>query len=267
LPDTDTTSFEVIAHRCRGFSVPEQTPQAIAAALARGVRVHLETRLASDGRWVVIQGAPKGVSESALVARVHARSAAQSRSFALPVEHVLAIVAAHLPPGDEPILYLEVKDLGEERALVASLTRMGLLERTVLLAWEPRILERAHKIAPRLRLGIAYAPLERSLGGSRAATHGVRPRKQVRLTYDPAQRFDALPGIGVTPVHTLSDIASLPLYAVVVHALLCSHRLLDAAHARGARVIAYGLPARLGLGVLARRGVRGALVERSGTLT
>ncbi len=244
--------------------MPEQSPQAIAAALKSGASIHLETRLSADGRWVVMQGTPRGVSEASSVARVHARSAAKSRSVALPLEHVLAIIAARATDGSTMTLYLEAKDVGGERALVASLVRMDLIERTVLVAWEPRILERAHKIAPRLRLGIAYAPLERSLARSRATTHRVQPRRRVHLAYDPAQRFDALPGIGVTPVHTLSDISGLPLSVVVVHALLCSHKLLDAAHARNARVIAYGLPARLGSGVLARRGVSGALVERPG---
>jgi len=252
----------VIAHRCRGYGTPDQSPQAIAAALRNGAHVHLAAYLSADGKWVVPR--LSGLSDERAARRAHTTTAA--RLDALPLEHALALVAAHAPNGPRQMLYLEAKDTGNERALVAALTRLDMLDRTVLLAWEPEVLRRAHGLAPSLFLGLAFVPLGHAVARSRAVTHREYPRRKVRLAFDPAQSFDALPGIGKTPVRTLADV-SLPLSCVCIPAVLCRSRTIAAARSRGARVVAYGVYNNLLLRVLRRRGVDAILTNHALTLT
>ncbi len=262
MTGSGTGSLEIIAHRCRGYGAQEQSPRAIRDALADGASVHLAARLTGDGKWVVITGP----DDHGSVRRVHLNAAARSRGIAIPIEHALAAIAAH--GNRTATLYLEVKDTGGERSLLSSIDRLGLGARTILVSWEPQTLRRLHTIAPAARLGIAFVPLERSLRSARAITHREHPRARIRLAYDPALRFDALPGVGGTPVRALADdaLVGIPLAAVLVPAILSRHVTIGRVHARGARLIAWGAHNRLVLRVLRARGVDGVLSDHASTL-
>jgi glycerophosphoryl diester phosphodiesterase len=222
----------VIAHRCLGFDEPENSLKAVQLALRSPVTgIEIDVRLTKDLKWVVIHN-PFHKSEERSVIRVHERTYGQLRREVIPLDTVLALFAAY--PTEQ--LFIDVKDVGEEKQIIKMLHHYGIADRAVIIAWEPEILRRVHERDPAAKIGLSYVPIHSALKYIKGSINKPLSRHGVLLHFNEAHSFDVKHSVGNTSQHYLSDLPQLPLYSIQVPAMLCSGKLVREAHVRGIRV-------------------------------
>ena len=227
----------MIAHRCNGFGLPENSLKAFRAALAAPVDgIEFDVRLTKDRKWVAIHD-PFLKNEERRVMRIHERLYSQLKNDVTPLDTLLALFAAY--PKSE--LFIDVKDVGEEKQIIKSIRRYGLLENARIIAWEPEVLRRVHARDPEVKIGMSFVPMNDSLRFIRGEINRPLTKHGVLMAFNKEQSFDKLHGIGRTKHHYLVDLPTLPLYSIQPPTLLCTKRLVRRAHERGIKVYPFGV--------------------------
>lgn len=257
------SSLLIISHRARGFGHPENSEKAIRAALqSQAHALEIDLRLTKDFKWVALHN-PYRRSEERQVHAVHERTLAQLRREVIDLDSILALFSAF---GAGKELFLDVKDVGEQRQLVRIIKRHKVEDRVVVIGWEPEVLRKVHAIDPKMRIGFSYVPLHSYLSGIRMKPAVPLSRSGYLLSFNEWQSFDARFSIGRTHQHYLAQLPSLPLYSIQVPGVFCSSRLVQEAHQRGIKVIPFliggmGVNVRIIAALLRRRGVDGILTD------
>jgi glycerophosphoryl diester phosphodiesterase len=185
-------SFQIIAHRGASSECPENTPSAIARALALGVDwIEIDIRLTKDGEWMVIHdeslerfgGGKAKVEEtdSASLKRVDVGSWFGSE---FKDERILTLREAVRTVLVSSSLILDIKTKRDARALSASLleTLVGAdLSRVVFSSFSPALLNELNRLRPGLRLGYLFKnfPLLRTRSMSKGFLYSVHPKREV----------------------------------------------------------------------------------------
>jgi glycerophosphoryl diester phosphodiesterase len=258
-PDGKTAATQciVISHRCRGFAHPENSLRAVRAALAsKADAIEIDVRLTKDRKWVVVHN--PFVKEERAVLRVHERLASQIKAEATRLDKMLALFAAD---GNGKTLFIDVKDVGEERQLVRFIAEYGIKDATVVIAWEPEVLRRVHAIDASVRLGLSYVPIHSSLGGIVGSLEKPLSRHGVLMRFNALHSFDASHSVGKTHQHYLASLPALPLHSIQVPDMFCSSKLVTLAHKRGLKVYPFTVNSRINLALLRSRGVDGFLTD------
>jgi glycerophosphoryl diester phosphodiesterase len=246
----------VISHRCLGFGHPENTLKAIRDALASAVDgIEVDLRLTKDRKWVIIYN-PFLKSEERKVMRVHEHTFSRLRQEAMQLDTFLALAAVE----GSKRLVLDIKDVGEEKQILKLLDHYNLFDRTILISWEPEVLKRLHARLPGLKLGFSYVPIASSLRYVKGSVSKPLSKYGVLMSFNSLHSFDVKHKIGKHH-HFLSDIPDLPLYSIQVPAFLCSNDLVMRAHAKGVRVIPFGVNSRLTYLLLKRRKIDGIITN------
>ncbi len=252
------SDFEVIAHRCLGFGFRENTVQAMQAAISSPVRmIEFDVRLTKDRKWVVIHN-PFLKTEKQIVFQVHEHTYSKLKREVTLLGHMLALFAAH---GEGKELMIDVKDVGEERQLVRLIQQSDVQERVIVIAWEPEVLRRVHKLEPSIRLGLSYVPIHSALKLVKGTMPERVSRHHIVMKFNTEQRFDMKKRVGFTNQHYLSSLPDLPLYSIQVYHRFCSSKLVKLAHTKGWKVYPFVVNTRLEGALLKRRGVDGLLSD------
>lgn len=186
-----------IAHRGASGHAPENTFAAFRRAIAMGAGfIETDLQLSRDARFVAIHDATVNRTTNGQ-GKVHDMTLADLRrldagswfgsEFAgerIPtLEEILEFAKKH-----DVVFYLEMKpggSWGGEHALISALRESGEIARTVVISFEPLILEGVRKIEPTVMTGLLYEgrignPLEKALeiGARQIAVRGdlVTPR-------------------------------------------------------------------------------------------
>lgn len=255
--------LKIIAHRCRGFGHPENTFRAFRSALHSSVDgVEIDLRLTKDRKWVVTHN-PGFRSEESQDLRLHQKTFRQIRNEVTALDALLATFSAF---GEGKLLFLDVKDVGEEKSLLRLLHRHGVADQAIIIGWEYAILQRIHSLDPTIRIGFSYVPLHRSMKKFRASSRTPITRLNILVSVNAPENFDESTAVGHTHQHYLSELPSLPLYSIQVPGVVCSPRLVRDAHARKILVIPFfsgnaGVNNRIVASALKRIGVDGILTD------
>ena len=248
----------VIAHRCLGFGHKENSVRALQAAMASEVDgIEIDVRLTKDHKWVVIHN-PFFKSEERSVVRIHDHTHAQVRREVNKLDTMLALSAAY---HGEKLVFIDVKDVGEERQVVRMIQHYGLHKRAIVIAWEPEVLRRVHAIDPDILLGFSYVPIHSSLAYVKGSINKPLSRHGVLLSFNREHSFDGKFAQGKTRQHYLAHLPELPLYSIQVPAAFCSQKLVRLAHAKNMRVYPFGVSTAIGSTLLRRRGIDGFLTK------
>jgi glycerophosphoryl diester phosphodiesterase len=146
--------LRVIAHRCLGFGHPENSEAALRAALAGDIdEVEIDFRATHDGELVASHWdlffdqyrLPRLVSRASLLTN-------QARGL-MSLEQCLEIFA-ELGAGKR--LRIEVKSPGAEHAVCEAITRYAILDRVVVVSWNPKVLHTLRTISSSLELSFSY---------------------------------------------------------------------------------------------------------------
>ena len=160
-----------IAHRGASSAAPPNTLAAFEKAVELGADgIEFDVHLSADGVPVVIHdftvdGTTDGsgrVAEMTL-AQLEQLDAGSSFDPAFAGERIPTLVQVLETCGNRLLLNIELKDLslrdsGLERAVIAQVEQRGLGNRVILSSFNPFSLRRAKKIAPRIPVGLLYAP-------------------------------------------------------------------------------------------------------------
>jgi glycerophosphoryl diester phosphodiesterase len=220
-------AYAKVGHRGASALAPENTLPALALAVELGCdMLEFDVLDLVDGTLVLAHSTKlREISHGAARGRVRRRTLERLRVFApnLPtLDEALAYCAAELP---EVGLQLDLKRRGIERAVVDTVRRHGLLERSwvsgvdaralrVIAQLEPR-LPRAYTL-PRDRLGISKrGPLAPVVRGGLAAVGASLPRR--------------LPGL----------LRRIGAQAATLHHSVCTAAAIARAHEVGAAVYAW----------------------------
>ena len=216
-----------VAHRGASALAPENSLEALEAALAAGVDIVELDVLAVDGSLRL------------------AHSTGQLRPESPALDDALELFAGAAPAN--VWLDLDVKIPGHEPALMRAVAARGLSGRTLVTSFHAEALRAAKRIEPGLATGLAY-PNDR---------HGLSERR-------PFDLFVA-PGLGVLraalPARIGRMLASADAEAAMLHHALVTPRLVARCHALGAAVFAWTLETRGDLQRVLAAGADGAIAN------
>lgn len=251
----------IYSHRCLGFGHPENSMHALRDALASDVEgIEIDIRLTKDRKWVVVHN-PFFIDEKRNVERVHTKTYGQIRREVTLLDTMLAYIAARSTGTKHKTLFLDVKDVGEERQIARMLTQYDLIADTVVIAWEPEVLRRIKRIEPSIRAGLSYVPIHSTLTFLQGEIKRPIGKHKAVLTFNKEHSFDARHSEGHSKQHYLATLPDIPLSTIQVYAPLCSAKLVRLAHERGIKVIAFTVNNRVLAALLKRRGVDGILTN------
>ena len=186
----------VVAHRGASAEAPENSPEAFLAAVAAGADlVELD------------------VTEGLVVAH-------DAGSHGLHLAEVLELLAPHAVG-----LHVDLKQPGDERAVLAALDRYGLRERALLSTAFPRVARRLGSLAP---------DVPRAIGYPRDRVGVARLEWPAALTRPGAAALRA-----VMPVRIPSLLGRTRASVLALHHTLCSPAAVAASHRRGVPVFAW----------------------------
>ena len=194
-----------VAHRGASALAPENSLAALEAALAAGVDMVELDVVSVEGRLRL------------------AHSAAQLRPDSPELDEALRLFAGS---AEERIwLDLDVKTPGHEGALVEAVDAHGLLERTLLTSFHPRVLREATRLEPGIATGLAY-PNDR---------YGLSERRPFGVFVGPGLRVLR----AALPARIGRMLASAGADAAMLHHALVSPEVVTRCHANGAVVFAW----------------------------
>lgn len=254
----------VIAHRCNGFGHPENSMNALrAAVISNADAVEIDVRITKDLKWIVIHN-PHFKNEKKQVERVNEKNYEEIQQDAILLEQMLFIISR-----SNKELYLDVKDAGEEEQLVALLQKYKMIERTIIITWEPYILQRAHQLNKNLRLGFNYVPIHRVLKSLKIEFEDhITPHKGI-FSFNTEHSFDAKEMKGYSRQHYLSTIPDIkvPLYSIEVYAPFCSTKLVNLAHEKNIKVLPFTVDTKVSYSLFKLRGVDGIITNKADIFT
>ncbi len=255
---------KIIAHRCNGFGHPENSMNALrAAVLSKADAVEIDVRITKDLKWIVIHN-PHFTNENKQVERVNEKNYDDIKQEAILLEQMLFIISR-----SNKELYLDVKDAGEEEQLIVLLQKYKMVERTVLISWEPYVLQKAHQIDKNLRLGFSYVPIHRVLKSLKIEFEDPLTPHKGRFSFNTQHSFDANEMKGYSRQHYLSTIPDIkvPLYSVQVYAPFCSTKLVNLAHEKGIKIFPFTIDTKVSYTVFKLRLVDGIITNKTTTFT
>jgi glycerophosphoryl diester phosphodiesterase len=216
-----------VAHRGASALAPDNSLEALEAALAADVDIVELDVVASDGALRL------------------AHSVAELRPESPALEDALALFADTAPT--HVWLDLDVKTPGREAALMQAVRANGLAARTLVTSFQPGVLRAAKRIEPGLATGLAY-PNDR---------YGLSERR-------PFEPF-VTPGLRVLraalPVRIGRMLASAGAEAAMLHHALVTPRSVARCHLAGAAVFAWTLETRDDLRRVLAAGADGAIAN------
>ncbi|HET6658227.1 MAG TPA: glycerophosphodiester phosphodiesterase [Gaiellaceae bacterium] len=194
-----------VAHRGASALAPENSIAALEAACATNVDMVELDVVVADGELRVAHSLPQLVEDSPRL------------------DEALAVFAARARP--EVVLDLDVKDPGCEGVLVDKMRAHGLVERTLVTSFHPRVLRSVGTLAPAVATGLAY-PNDR---------YGLSERRPFELLVGPGLRV-----LGAAlPARIGRMLASAGAQAAMLHHALVTPRLVARCRAAGAVVFAW----------------------------
>ncbi len=194
-----------VAHRGASALAPENSIAALEAACATNVDMVELDVVVADGELRVAHSLPQLVDDSPRL------------------DEALAVFAARARP--EVVLDLDVKDPGCEGVLVDKMRAHGLVERTLVTSFHPRVLRSVGTLAPAVATGLAY-PNDR---------YGLSERRPFELLVGPGLRV-----LGAAlPARIGRMLASAGAQAAMLHHALVTPRLVARCRAAGAVVFAW----------------------------
>jgi glycerophosphoryl diester phosphodiesterase len=216
-----------VAHRGASALAPENSLEALEAALAAEVDIVELDVLAVDGALCL------------------AHSAAQLRQESPMLDDALAVFASMAPA--HVWLDLDVKTPGHEPALMQAVAAHGLSRRTLLTSFHREVLRRAKRIEPGLATGLAY-PNDR---------YGLSGRRPFGLFVGPGLRV-----LGAAlPARIQKMLALAGAEAAMLHHALVTPKLVARCHEAGAAVFAWTLETPDDLRRVLSAGVDGAIAN------
>lgn len=226
LPEPSGAYLKV-AHRGASALAPENSLEALEAALAAGVDIVELDVLAASG----------GLRLAHSPAQLHAGSPALGDALELFAEKAPARMW----------IDLDVKTAGHERALVEAVAEAGLLARTLVTSFHPQVLRAARQLDSAIATGLAY-PNDR---------YGLSERRP----------FAPFVGSGLRvlraalPARIGRMLASAGAEAAMLHHALVTPRLVASCRRAGAAVFAWTLETREELGRVLAAGADGAIAN------
>jgi glycerophosphoryl diester phosphodiesterase len=241
-----------IGHRGAPLLEPENTIRSFHAAIDAGVDlVELDVLELHSGELVVAHsddlreishGAAEGVATGWTLAALHE-------------------VAPELPTLDEALelfavdalevgVHLDLKSASAAEAVLASLRRRGLVERSIVSSFERRALRRLATLEPTLRTGVSFPPDRLGISERRGSAPFVRAGLSM--------------GRRCSTVLARFLLARSYASTLVLHHELVSSRTVDFAHARGVRVVAWTVDDAASLHRLDEAGVDAVVVNNPG---
>ena len=194
-----------VAHRGASALAPENSIAALEAACATNVDMVELDVVVADGELRVAHSLPQLVDDSPRL------------------DEALAVFAARARP--EVVLDLDVKDPGCEGVLVDKMRAHGLVERTLVTSFHPRVLRSVGTLAPAVATVLAY-PNDR---------YGLSERRPFELLVGPGLRV-----LGAAlPARIGRMLASAGAQAAMLHHALVTPRLVARCRAAGAVVFAW----------------------------
>jgi glycerophosphoryl diester phosphodiesterase len=240
-----------------GFGHPENSLKALRQALTSNVHgIELDLRLTKDHKWVVMHN-PFFKGEEQKVLKIHQSTLSRLRREVLPLDTALALIATD----EKKTLFLDVKDVGEEKQILKMLENYGLLDRTIIISWEPEVLRRVYNRNSGVKLGFSYVPIASGLRYIKGSISKPLTKYGVLMSFNALHSFDAKHKVGKTQQHFLSDLPDLPLYSIQIPQFLCNSALVSKAHNRGFKVFPFNVNSRLTYLLAKRRGADGVLTN------
>lgn len=186
----------VVAHRGASAEAPENSPEAFAAAVAAGADlIELDV---TDGLIVAHDAGSPGL-------------------------HLFEALELLAP---QPIgIHVDLKQPGDEAAVLAALDRYGLRERALLSTAFPRVARALSSLAPDVPRAIGY-PRDR-IGVARLSWPSMVTRPGAAALR------------GAMPLRLSLLLARTRATVLALHHTLCSRRAIEAAHRRGVPVFAW----------------------------
>ena len=216
-----------VAHRGASALAPENSLTALEAALAAGVdMVELDVVWAGGSLRL-------------------AHSAAQLRPESPDLQEALGLFAGSAP--ERIWLDLDVKTPGHEQALTEAVATHGLVERTLLTSFHPRVLREARRLEPGLATGLAY-PNDR---------HGLSERRPFGVFVGPSLRVLR----AALPARIGRMLASGQAEAAMLHHALVTPNVVARCRAAGAQVFAWTIETSDDLRRVLAAGADGAIAN------
>ena len=216
-----------VAHRGASALAPENSLEALEAALAAGVDIVELDVLVVDGSLRL------------------AHSPAQLQPESPALEDALDLFTGTAPA--QVWLDLDVKTPGHEAALMRAVAARGLSGRTLVTSFQPEVLRAAKRIEPGLATGIAY-PNDR---------YGLSEKRPFELLVGPGLRVLR----AALPARIGRMLASARAEAAMLHHALVTPRLVARCHSAGAAVFAWTLETREDLRRVLAAGADGAIAN------
>jgi glycerophosphoryl diester phosphodiesterase len=216
-----------IGHRGAAALAPGNTIASFRAAVAVGVDlVELDVLQLEGGELVVAHSDDLyEVSHGAAEGRIGARSVAELRGLCPDVRTLDEALAFFVDEAPETGVHVDLKSAAAVDAVEAALNGFGLVERSLVSSFHAGALRRLRRRDPRIRTGISF-PRDRL---------GLSERERLA----PAVRVGlrTLRTAGPTLARLL--LARSRASALVLHHALVTARVVERAHARSTRVVAW----------------------------
>jgi len=144
----------IVSHRCLGFGEPANSAAALVLALRSRVNeVELDFRLTKDGEFVASH-TPWHVTSSGRPYLISKLTTAEAIGLGyMPLTEALQIFT-ELGAGKR--LRVEMKTSGAEEMLLRTISRYGVLDRVVVVAWTTAALRKLRALSPSASLSLSY---------------------------------------------------------------------------------------------------------------
>jgi glycerophosphoryl diester phosphodiesterase len=250
----------IVSHRGCGYGFVENSLRAVKAALASPCDgVEIDIRLTKDKQFVLCHDTfidriskSHGIIGDMTLAQLRTKKLIDNQTFCA-LEDVLKLVQTYRKP-----LYIELKDYGQEKKLVALLKKYDCLDYVWILSWNPLILELIKELHPRIKTAFAYVPLPRilSLVRWRRHTHFDGDKVQVNIN-----RFSKLNATEVS-LCVYSWLPPVNIDAIMVPAHMMRRSLIRICKKRDIKLINFNVNTKSLFTKLKRLGVDTVIGDR-----
>jgi glycerophosphoryl diester phosphodiesterase len=150
----------LLTHRLRGFDKNESTVAGLRQALDRGARhIEFDIRTTRDGKQIVnhdpfVKSTSGGLLSIDRLTLDEIRLQTKGSGIA-SLEEMLSEVRDS-NTGRAARIYIDIKDFGQERAVVEMVESLGLMERVTFVSWIARSVFEVHRLRPHASLCFSH---------------------------------------------------------------------------------------------------------------